>query len=109
MLLAAGLYQLLPLKHVCLSHCRAPASFLSRHWQPRAFGALRLGVIHGAYCVGCCWMLMSLLFVGGVMNLVWIAALTALVLIEKALPAGQWIGRGAGVILIVWGVVTLMV
>lgn len=108
-LIAAGLYQLSPLKHVCLSHCRAPASFLSRHWRPHAVGALRLGAIHGAYCVGCCWMLMVLLFVGGVMNLAWIAALAALVLIEKVLPAGQWIGRGVGIVLIAWGVATLVV
>ena len=108
-LIAAGLYQLSPLKHACLSHCRAPASFLSRHWRPHATGALRLGVIHGAYCVGCCWILMGLLFVGGVMNLAWIAAIAALVLIEKALPAGGWIGRAAGVFLIVWGIATLLV
>ena len=66
-----------------------------------------LGATHGAFCVGCCWMLMALLFVGGVMNLAWIAALATLVQIEKALPAGQWVGRGAGLILIVWGVATL--
>ena len=108
-LIAAGLYQLSPLKNACLAHCRAPASFLSRHWRPGASGALRLGAMHGAYCVGCCWMLMALLFVGGVMNLVWIAALAVLVLIEKLLPAGPWVGRGAGVALIVWGVATLLV
>ena len=108
-LIAAGLYQLSPLKHACLSHCRAPASFLSRHWRPHASGALRLGAMHGAFCVGCCWMLMALLFVGGVMNLVWIAALALLILIEKLLPPGQWIGRAAGGALILWGVATLLV
>ena len=108
-LMAAGFYQLSPLKHACLSQCRAPASFLARHWRPHASGAFRLGALHGAYCVGCCWMLMTLLFVGGVMNLVWIAALAVLVLIEKAFPAGQWLGRGAGVALIAWGVATLLV
>jgi predicted metal-binding membrane protein len=108
-LIATGLYQLSPLKNICLSHCRAPASFLSRHWRPRALGAFRLGVMHGAYCVGCCWMLMALLFVGGVMNLAWIAALAILVLIEKALPMGQWVGRGVGVALIAWGVATLVI
>jgi predicted metal-binding membrane protein len=108
-LIAAGLYQFSPLKNVCLAHCRTPASFLSRHWRPHALGALRLGAIHGAYCVGCCWLLMALLFVGGVMNLVWIAALAILVLIEKALPAGQWVGRVIGVALIGWGVATLVV
>lgn len=108
-LIAAGVYELLPLKNVCLAHCRSPASFLSRHWRPHAAGALRLGAMHGAYCVGCCWMLMALLFVGGVMNLAWIAALAILVLIEKVLPAGQWVSRGAGIALIGWGVVTLVV
>ena len=108
-LITAGLYQLSPLKNICLAHCRTPTSFLSRHWRPHALGALRLGAMHGAYCVGCCWMLMVLLFVGGVMNLTWIAALAILVLIEKALPPGQWVGRGVGIALIGWGIVTLVV
>jgi predicted metal-binding membrane protein len=107
-LITAGLYQLSPLKNVCLAQCRAPASFLARHWRPHASGALRLGARHGVYCVGCCWMLMTLLFVGGVMNLVWIAALTTMVLIERILPRGQWIGRSAGVALAGWGVATLV-
>jgi predicted metal-binding membrane protein len=108
-LITAGVYQLSPLKNICLAHCRTPTSFLSRHWRPRALGALRLGAMHGGYCVGCCWLLMALLFVGGVMNLTWIAALAILVLIEKVLPPGQWVGRGVGIALIVWGVATLVV
>jgi predicted metal-binding membrane protein len=108
-LIAAGLYQLSPLKQACLSHCRAPASFLTRHWRPKASGAFRLGMLHGGYCVGCCWLLMALLFVGGVMNLVWIAALAVLVLVEKVLPAGRWAGRAAGVAVIVWGIATFQV
>lgn len=108
-LIVAGLYQLSPLKNICLAHCRTPTSFLSRHWRPHALGALRLGAMHGAYCVGCCWMLMALLFVGGVMNLIWIAALSVLVLIEKVLLLGRWVGRGAGIALIGWGVATLVV
>jgi predicted metal-binding membrane protein len=108
-LLAAGLYQLSPVKNACLAHCRSPTAFLSRHWRPQARGALRLGAMHGAYCVGCCWMLMALLFVGGVMNLAWIAALAILVMIEKVAPAGQWVSRGAGIALICWGVATLWV
>jgi predicted metal-binding membrane protein len=108
-LIIAGLYQLSQLKNMCLVHCRTPASFLSRHWRPHAFGALRLGAMHGTYCVGCCWMLMALLFVAGVMNLTWIGALAVLVLIEKLLPLGPWIGRGVGVGLIGWGVATLVV
>src|SRR5205807_1669049 len=82
-LIAAGLYQLSPPHDVCLAHCRAPADFLSRHWLPGVAGAVRLGALHGAFCVGCCWLLMALLFVGGVMNLAWIAALTLLVVAEK--------------------------
>jgi predicted metal-binding membrane protein len=108
-LIAAGLYQLSPLKNICLAHCRTPTSFLSRHWRPHATGALRLGALHGAYCVGCCWMLMALLFAGGVMNLIWIAALAILVLIEKAMPQGQWVGRSVGVAVICWGVAMLVV
>jgi predicted metal-binding membrane protein len=104
-LAAAGVYQLSPLKNVCLTHCRSPASFLSRHWRPGLAGAVRLGVIHGAYCVGCCWLLMALLFFGGVMNLIWIAALSALVLAEKLLPGGQWVSRGSGVVLLTWAAV----
>lgn len=109
LLFAAGLYQLSPLQAACLSHCRSPAQFFTRHWRPGAFGAVRLGVLHGAYCVGCCWALMTLLFVGGVMNLAWIAVLSALVLAEKAAPGGPWIGRAAGVALIAWGGLTLLV
>lgn len=108
-LLAAGAYQFSPLKAACLSHCRSPAEFLSRHWRPHAFGALRLGAMHGAYCVGCCWVLMALLFVGGAMNLVWIAALSFLVLVEKLMPPGRWLGRGVGLVLTGWGVATMLV
>ncbi|RWL19508.1 MAG: DUF2182 domain-containing protein [Mesorhizobium sp.] len=108
-LIAAGLYQLSPLKNACLSHCRAPTAFLARHWRPHAVGALRLGALHGAFCVGCCWMLMGLLFVGGIMNLVWVAGLAILVLAEKLFPAGQWVGRAAGIALIAWGSATLLV
>ena len=108
-LVAAGLYQLSPWKNACLSRCRAPAGFLARHWRPGATGALRLGLLHGAWCIGCCWMLMALLFVGGVMNLAWIAALTLLVLAEKYLPGGRGLGRAAGVVLVGWGLVVLVV
>lgn len=104
LLITAGVYQLSPLKSACLRQCRSPAQFLSRHWRPRSAGALRLGAVHGAICVGCCWMLMALLFVGGVMNFAWIAALTLLIITEKLLPLGQWLGRAAGVALIVWGI-----
>jgi predicted metal-binding membrane protein len=108
-LVAAGLYQLSPLQGACLSHCRSPAAFLSRHWRPGGLGAVRLGVLHGSYCVGCCWLLMVLLFVGGVMNLAWIAALTVLVLVQTLLPGGRWIARAVGVTLLAWGAATLVV
>lgn len=82
----AGVYQFSAVKNRCLEHCRAPAHFLSRHWRSGSGGALRLGLIHGTFCLGCCWALMLLLFVGGVMNLVWVAAITFFVLLEKAWP-----------------------
>ncbi|MGQ0533924.1 MAG: DUF2182 domain-containing protein [Caulobacteraceae bacterium] len=109
LLIAAGLYQLSPLKSLCLENCRSPTQFLTQHWRPGAAGAIRLGIIHGAYCVGCCWVLMALLFVGGVMNLIWIAALAVLVLAEKLAPGGPWLGRGIGVALVAWGVATFLV
>ena len=108
-LIAAGLYQLSPLKNACLSRCRSPAAFLTRHYRPGAWGAARLGLLHGAYCVGCCWLLMALLFVVGVMNIAWVAALTLLVAAEKLLPGGQWIARITGVALVVWGATILLV
>jgi predicted metal-binding membrane protein len=107
-LIAAGAYQLSPLKSACLRQCRTPAQFLSRHWRPGTIGALRLGALHGAYCVGCCWLLMTLLFVGGIMNFAWIAALTLIVGVEKLLPGGEWLGRIAGVALIAWGAARLL-
>ncbi len=103
LLIAAGLYQLSPVKERCLRHCRAPAAFLSHHWRPGIGGALRLGAAHGLYCVGCCVMLMALLLVGGIMNLFWIAALAIIVLVEKLAPAGRVIARIAGAGLIASG------
>lgn len=100
---AAGLYQLTPLKDNCLAHCRAPASFLAAHWRPGIAGAWRMGLTHGAYCVGCCLALMLLLFVGGVMNLVWIAGLTLVVLAEKFLPQGPRLRVPLGHLLIAAG------
>ena len=97
---AAGLYQLTPLKSACLSRCRNPAMFFATHFRPGARGALRLGFRYGLYCLGCCWVLMGLLFAGGVMNLLWIAALTVFVLAEKLIPLGAWGSRVAGVLMI---------
>ncbi|ALX15814.1 metal-binding protein [Burkholderia cepacia JBK9] len=105
----AGLYQFSPLKRACLRQCRAPAAFLVAHWRPGVAGSFLLGVRHGVVCVGCCWLLMALLFVGGVMNVVWIAALSLFVFAEKVLPGGERIGRVLGVVLIAWAGVTLIV
>ena len=103
LLIAAGLYQLTPLKLACLQHCRSPAQYLAEHFQPGAQGALRLGWKHGLYCLGCCWFLMALLFAGGIMNLIWIAGLAIYVLIEKVAPKGHLIARGAGVAMVIVG------
>ena len=108
LLIAAGLYQVSPIKSACLRQCRSPAQFLSRHWRAGTYGALLLGLRHGAYCLGCCWMLMALLFVGGVMNLLWIAGLTALVAAEKLLPHGKAIAWVSAAALILSGCGTLL-
>jgi predicted metal-binding membrane protein len=107
LLIAAGVYQLTPLKNACLRNCRAPAHFLSRYWCTGDLGAFRMGLRLGAYCVGCCWILMGLLFVGGVMNLLWIAAIAIFVLLEKTSPFGDVGGRFAGVAMILVGAVSL--
>ncbi len=107
LLIIAGVYQLSPIKGACLRNCRSPAQFLSRHWRPGATGAIRLGVLHGAYCVGCCWLLMALLFVGGVMNFTWIVGLTIIIAVEKLVPWGEWYGRFVGLVLIAWGIARL--
>lgn len=108
-LIAAGVWQLTPIKAACLRHCRSPVSFLSGHYRPGWMGAFRMGLTHGAYCLGCCWFLMALLFFGGVMNLYWIAGLAAFVLLEKTMPFGHWIGRAAGVGLATWGLSLIVV
>lgn len=104
-LIAAGIYQWTPLKESCLSSCQAPLTFIMRHGGFRSdpSGALTLGLRHGAYCVGCCWALMALLFVVGIMNLLWIAALTILVLLEKVIPRGGIIARLAGGLFVLAG------
>jgi predicted metal-binding membrane protein len=84
--LLAGVYELTPLKRRCLQRCQSPIGFITSHWHPGMAGALRMGVEHGAFCVGCCWAMMLLLFAAGVMNLLWVAALAVLVLIQKLLP-----------------------
>jgi predicted metal-binding membrane protein len=98
-LIAAGVYQWTPLKDVCLAQCQSPFLFLMGHggFRNNVRGCLLLGFRHGGYCVGCCWILMALLFVGGVMNVLWIAFLSLLVLLEKVTPVGRWIARAAGI------------
>jgi len=103
LLMAAGFWQLTPLKTICLRHCRAPLSFLSAHWRPGAGGAFTMGIKHGVFCLGCCWFLMTLLFYGGVMNLSWIIGLALFVFVEKMMPAGLVVARMIGLLLIAWG------
>lgn len=103
LLLAAGVFQFTPLKHACLAHCRTPLEFIMTRWREGAGGAFRMGLEHGLYCTGCCWALMGLLFVAGVMNILWIAALSLLVGLEKLLPRGIWLSAATGVILTAWG------
>lgn len=108
LLLAAGLWQFAPLKQACLRHCRSPLSFLMMGWRPGRFGAFRMGLGHGAFCLGCCWFLMALLFHGGIMNLWWIGGLALYVLLEKTVPAGHWLGYATGGALSAWGIALLM-
>jgi predicted metal-binding membrane protein len=107
LLIAAGVYQLTPLKNACLRNCRGPAHFLSRYWRTGTLGAFLMGLRLGAYCVGCCWILMGLLFAGGVMNLLWIAAIAIFVLLEKTIPFGDVSGRFAGAAMILVGALSL--
>jgi predicted metal-binding membrane protein len=102
-LLLAGIFQFTPLKRACLAHCRSPFDALARYWREGPMGALLAGLRHGGYCLGCCWVLMLVLLVVGVMNLAWVATLAAVVLLEKATPRGPLIGRVAGGALLAWG------
>lgn len=108
LLIAAGVYQWTPFKQACLVRCRSPVALLVTGWRQGPLGPWLAGARHGASCLGCCWMLMALLFVGGVMNLLWIAGLTLLVLIEKALPVGPHAARLTGAALVVWGAIVLI-
>jgi predicted metal-binding membrane protein len=104
LLIVAGVYQWLPAKGACLSHCRSPLGFFTAEWREGVSGALVMGFRHGSYCVGCCWALMALLFVAGVMNLLWVVAIAGFVLAEKVLPNARLIGRLTGALLAGWGV-----
>ncbi len=108
LLVLAGVFQWSPLKYNCLKQCRTPMGFLMTSWREGPRGALRMGLEHGVYCLGCCWALMLLLFVLGIMNLVWIAALAAFVLAEKVAPKAEWVSRITGVLLLGWGIWTIV-
>ena len=103
LLVAAGVFQWTPLKSICLSRCRSPLNLLMTEWRDGIKGTFVMGLRHGIFCLGCCWVLMALLFVLGVMNLLWIAALAGFVLIEKLAPTSQLVGRLTGVLLVAWG------
>ena len=107
LIIVAGIWQLSPLKHACLRHCRAPAYAISRHWRRGRLGALRMGLEHGAFCLGCCWFLMGLLFYGGVMNLFWIIGLAVYVMLEKLAPAGHRLALLIGPALIAFGAIVI--
>jgi predicted metal-binding membrane protein len=108
LLVAAGLYQFTPVKRACLRYCRDPVRFLTRHWREHRRGALAMGWRHGAYCLGCCWFLMALLFVGGVMNVLWIGGLALYVGLEKLSPRARWLRRAAGAALGAAGALVLV-
>ena len=108
LLLVAGIYQWTPLKHACLSKCRSPVGFVLNEWREGRWGAFLMGLKHGSYCTGCCWSLMALLFVAGVMNLLWVAAIAGFILLEKVAPAGPRVGRVAGVMLAGWGALLIV-
>lgn len=107
LLLTAGVFQWTPLKYACLKHCRSPLGFLMTDWREGPWGALIMGLRHGMYCTGCCWFLMALLFVAGVMNLLWVVTITLFVLVEKVAPHGDIMGRIAGGVLVAAGLVLL--
>ncbi len=109
LLIVAGIFQFTPLKHACLTRCRSPIGFLLNEWREGTQGAFTMGLKNGNYCVICCWALMSLMFVAGVMNLLWMAIIAVFVLVEKVAPAGHWVSRISGFLLILWGVWMLLV
>jgi predicted metal-binding membrane protein len=107
LLMAAGLYQMTPLKYACLARCQTPLGFLVTEWREGRRGALVMGLRHGAHCAGCCWLLMALLFAAGVMHLGWVAAIAAFVLLEKLLPAGRVAPLVTGGVLLAWGIAVI--
>lgn len=106
--IAAGVFQFTPLKQRCLRHCRTPLEFIITRWREGWRGAFGMGLQHGAFCAGCCWVLMVLLFVGGVMNMLWVAGLTIFVAVEKVVPRGRWVSIVSGFLLSLWGALLLV-
>ncbi|MEE9531236.1 MAG: DUF2182 domain-containing protein [Syntrophobacteria bacterium] len=107
LLMVAGVFQWTPLKEACLAHCRSPLGVIMTHWREGRLGAFLMGLHHGTFCVGCCWALMTLLFVNGVMNLLWVAVLAAFVLVEKVVPAKRRLSQVTGGLLVAWGLFVL--
>ena len=107
-LVAAGVFQFTPLKQTCLSFCKSPLEFIFKHWKEGKKGAIKMGIKNGVYCVGCCWVLMVLLFVSGVMNILWVALIALFVLIEKVSAKSKWISFAAGSLLIIYGLLILV-
>jgi predicted metal-binding membrane protein len=107
--LLAAAYEFSPLKNRCLTQCSSPVAFITSHWHPGIAGALRMGLLHGVFCVGCCWALMLLLFAAGVMNLLWVAALTGLVLVQKIVPYQRTATTVAGTVIAIIGLVLVLV
>lgn len=108
-LISAGIYQWTPLRDACMSQCRSPFGFFLSNWREGTWGAYTMGVRHGMYCVGCCWALMALAFVFGVMNLLWMALVIAFLLVERATLTGSWLSKSAGALLVAWGIWILVI
>ena len=108
-LIAAGIFQFTPLKQQCLRYCQTPIDFIHQKWKEGRSGAFKMGLQNGVYCLGCCWLLMVLLFVSGIMNLLWIALISFFVLVEKVMPGAKWISYVAGIALITYGIISLAV
>jgi predicted metal-binding membrane protein len=106
-LIAAGLYQLTPLKDICLSKCRTPLGFIMTSWRDGMLGALRMGLLHGGWCLGCCWLLFVILFPLGMMNIAAMAAITVLIFAEKILPWGRWAARTVAAVLVIYGAIVI--
>jgi predicted metal-binding membrane protein len=107
-LIASGIFQFTPLKQACLGHCRSPLDFVLQHWKEGKRGALKMGIENGFYCLGCCWMLMVLLFVTGIMNLLWVSIIALFVLVEKIFSQIKWVPYVAGAFLILYGILILI-